>query len=52
MKLFKNLLLAAGLTLAIPQAEAKVTLPSFFTDNMVLQQKTQVPFLEKVQLRK
>lgn len=47
MKLFKNLLLAAGLTLAIPQAEAKVTLPSFFTDNMVLQQKTQVPFFGK-----
>lgn len=44
MKLRKTLLLVACVALGIWQGEAKVTLPSFFTDNMVLQQKAQVPF--------
>jgi sialate O-acetylesterase len=37
----KTMLAAAAITLGVMQpAAAKVTLPSFFTDNMVLQQKT------------
>ncbi|MDV6166870.1 sialate O-acetylesterase [Flavobacterium sp. DG1-102-2] len=46
MKLFsKNTFLTLSIALAsIVTASAKVTLPSFFTDNMVLQQKSSVPF--------
>lgn len=41
---FKNISLMLALSVAVFTAEAKVTLPSFFTDNMVLQQKSAVPF--------
>lgn len=45
MKLnFKNALVALCLSVGISSAYAKVTLPTFFTDNMVLQQKATVPF--------
>lgn len=38
----KAIIIAAALALAAIGAEAKVSLPSFFSDNMVLQQKTNV----------
>ena len=46
MKSFSgNIFLAVALLVcSILTAEAKVKLPSFFTDNMVLQQKATVPF--------
>ncbi|ALM47480.1 9-O-acetylesterase [Flavobacterium psychrophilum] len=46
MKSFSgNIFLAVALSVcSILTAEAKVKLPSFFTDNMVLQQKATVPF--------
>ncbi|WP_455674560.1 sialate O-acetylesterase [Phocaeicola sp.] len=40
----KRLIAALGLVMAICTAEAKVTLPALYTDNMVLQQKTNVIF--------
>lgn len=43
-KYFLNNLLLAALWLISATANATVTLPSFFTDNMVLQQKSAVPF--------
>jgi sialate O-acetylesterase len=39
-----NIFTALALLLTILTAKAKVTLPSFFTDNMVLKQKSVVPF--------
>ena len=46
MKLFcKNIFILLAVTFGnVITASAKVTLPSFFTDNMVLQQKASVPF--------
>jgi len=42
---FKNILLAVtAITGAALEASAEVKLPTFFTDNMVLQQKATVPF--------
>lgn len=40
----KNTFLIVALSLVFFTANAKVKLPSFFTDNMVLQQKSKVPF--------
>lgn len=40
----KTILTALALSISLFSAEAKVILPSFFTDNMVLQQKAAVPF--------
>jgi sialate O-acetylesterase len=44
--IFKRIALVAGLVIA-GQVQAEVTLPAFFTSNMVLQQKTGVPLWGK-----
>lgn len=45
MKAFpKNIIIIVAFSISSIIAQAKVILPSFFTDNMVLQQKANVPF--------
>ncbi|MFP9115135.1 sialate O-acetylesterase [Flavobacterium sp. RHBU_3] len=44
MKTLQTVMLALCLLFGLPASYAKVTLPSFFTSNMVLQQKSVVPF--------
>lgn len=40
----KKQMILLGMLMAFCMAEAKVTLPALFTDNMVLQQKSNVIF--------
>ena len=44
MALMKKQMILLGMLMAFCMAEAKVTLPALFTDNMVLQQKSNVIF--------
>lgn len=41
----KKQMILLGMLMAFCMAEAKVTLPALFTDNMVLQQKSNVIFM-------
>lgn len=40
----KKLMISLGMLMAFYVAEAKVTLPALFTDNMILQQKSEITF--------
>ena len=41
----KKQMILLGMLMAFCMAEAKVTLPALFTDNMILQQKSNVIFM-------